>query len=46
MAEGYDAVKVDPVGFDGEGVWYGHRTYGLMDQRHLRSAAAWCSWIR
>lgn len=36
MADGYDAVKVDPVGFDDKGVWYGHRTYGIMDQKHLR----------
>ena len=36
VADGYDAVKVDPVGFDENGVWYGHKTYGIMDQRHLR----------
>ena len=36
VADGYDAVKVDPVGFDETGVWYGHKTYGIMDQRHLR----------
>ena len=46
VAEGYDAVKVDPVGFDGEGVWYGHRTYGLMDQRHLRLSVARLAAIR
>jgi len=36
LADGYDAVKVDPVGFDSKGVWYGHKTYGIMDQKHLR----------
>ena len=36
IADGYDAVKVDPVGFDSRGVWYGHKTYGIMDQKHLR----------
>ena len=29
-------MKVDPVGFDSRGVWYGHKTYGIMDQKHLR----------
>lgn len=46
VADGYDAVKVDPVGFDGEGIWYGHRTYGLMDQRHLRLSVARLAAIR
>ena len=36
IADGYDAVKVDPVGCDSRGVWYGHKTYGIMDQKHLR----------
>ena len=40
LADGYDAVKVDPVGFDDQGRWYGHRTYGLMDQKHLRLSVA------
>ena len=35
LADGYDAVKVDPVGFDDKGTLYGHRTYGIMDQKHL-----------
>lgn len=40
VADGYDAVKVDPVGFDEKGVWYGHKTYGIMDQKHLHLSVA------
>lgn len=40
VTDGYDAVKVDPVGFDDKGIWYGHRTYGIMDQKHLRLSIA------
>lgn len=36
IADGYDAVKVDPVGFDEKGVWYGKKTYGMMDAKHLQ----------
>ena len=46
LADGYDAVKVDPVGFDDRGVWYGHRTYGIMDQKHLHLSVARLAAVR
>ncbi len=38
MAEGYTAVKVDPVGFDTEGVWMGWSNYGLLENKQLKVA--------
>ncbi len=46
VADGFDAIKVDPVGFDDKGVWYGHNTYGIMDQKHLRLSVARLSALR
>lgn len=46
LKDGYDAVKVDPVGFDDKGVWYGHKTFGLMDQKHLHLSVARMAAIR
>ncbi|MGE5381666.1 MAG: mandelate racemase/muconate lactonizing enzyme family protein [Methylocystaceae bacterium] len=38
MADGFDAVKVDPVGFDLNGSWMGWSSYGLLRQEQLRVA--------
>lgn len=38
MAEGYTAVKVDPVGFDTEGVWMSWSNYGLLENKQLKVA--------
>jgi len=35
-AEGYNAVKVDPVGFDDRGIWKGKKLTGLMDAAQVR----------
>jgi len=38
MAEGYTCVKVDPVGFDEEGVWMSWSNYGLLENKQLKVA--------
>ena len=38
MADGYDAVKVDPVGMDMNRTWMGWSNYGLLEQKQLRAA--------
>lgn len=38
MAEGYDCIKVDPVGFDLEGNWMGWSNYGLLQYDQLKVA--------
>lgn len=38
MAEGYDCVKVDPVGFDMEGNWMKWSTYGILTYDKLKVA--------
>lgn len=38
MADGFDAIKVDPVGFDLNGSWMGWSSYGLLRQEQLRVA--------
>ena len=35
MADGFDAVKVDPVGFDKNGVWMGRSSFHQRDQMQL-----------
>lgn len=45
-SEGYDCVKVDPVGFDSEGRWKHKKIFGLMDQTHLRLCKARVAAIR
>ena len=39
MADGYDAVKVDPVGFDLNGTWMGWSNYGLLKNDQIRVAS-------
>jgi len=38
MAEGYDCIKVDPVGFDLKGHWMGWSNYGLLQYDQLKVA--------
>lgn len=38
MAEGYDCVKVDPVGFDMDGNWMKWSTYGILKYGQLKAA--------
>lgn len=38
MADGYNAIKVDPVGFDMEGDWMGWSNYGLLENKQLQAA--------
>jgi galactonate dehydratase len=38
LAEGYDCIKVDPVGFDLDGQWMGWSNYGLLRYDQLRTA--------
>jgi L-alanine-DL-glutamate epimerase-like enolase superfamily enzyme len=37
LAEGYDCIKVDPIGFDLDGNWMGWNNYGILqyDQLHV-----------
>ncbi|MGE5455111.1 MAG: mandelate racemase/muconate lactonizing enzyme family protein [Methylocystaceae bacterium] len=46
MADGFDAVKVDPIGFDLNGKWMGWSSYGLLKQEQLRVAVARVAAIR
>lgn len=36
MADGFDCVKVDPIGFDLNGQWMGWSNYGLLRQEQLK----------
>ncbi len=38
LAEGYDCIKVDPVGFDLEGNWMGWSNYGLLRYDQVKIA--------
>ncbi|MBQ4650344.1 MAG: mandelate racemase/muconate lactonizing enzyme family protein [Firmicutes bacterium] len=38
MADGFDAVKVDPVGFDPQGRWMGWSTRGILQREQLQLA--------
>lgn len=38
MADGFTAVKVDPVGFDAHGVWMGKSSRGILDRSQLKLA--------
>jgi L-alanine-DL-glutamate epimerase-like enolase superfamily enzyme len=38
VADGYNAVKVDPVGFTPDGVWMGWSNYGVLQQDQLKLA--------
>ncbi|MBJ8326211.1 mandelate racemase/muconate lactonizing enzyme family protein [Streptococcus pacificus] len=38
MAEGYTAIKVDPLGFDEEGNWDFMANYGLLEHHQIKKA--------
>ena len=38
MADGFDAVKVDPVGFDANGVWMGRSSRGILQRDQMKLA--------
>ncbi len=38
MKEGYSCIKVDPVGFDREGMWMGQKCRGMLEYDHLKLA--------
>lgn len=38
MADGFNCVKVDPVGFDAKGVWMGRSSRGILEQDQLKLA--------
>lgn len=46
MADGFDAVKVDPIGFDLQGRWMGWSSYGLLRQEQLKVAVERVAAIR
>jgi len=46
IADGYDCVKVDPIGQDEHGVWMGGNTYGLLSQRVIDMAVQRVSSMR
>ncbi|WP_256449220.1 mandelate racemase/muconate lactonizing enzyme family protein [Photobacterium sp. GJ3] len=46
MAQGYTAVKVDPVGFDLEGRWMDWSNYGLLENKQLEVAVERIAAIR
>lgn len=46
MADGFDAVKVDPVGFDLQGRWMGWSNYGLLRQEQVKVAVERVAAIR
>ncbi|RGY97624.1 mandelate racemase/muconate lactonizing enzyme family protein [Clostridium sp. AM58-1XD] len=38
MADGFDAVKVDPIGFDAQGKWMGWSSRGVLQREQLQMA--------
>jgi galactonate dehydratase len=38
MADGFTAVKVDPIGFDLNGRWMGWSSYGILENKQLQIA--------
>lgn len=38
MADGFDAVKVDPIGFDRHGVWMGRSSRGILQRDQMQLA--------
>lgn len=38
LAQGYDCIKVDPVGFDLQGTWMGWNNYGILGYDQLKIA--------
>jgi L-alanine-DL-glutamate epimerase-like enolase superfamily enzyme len=46
IADGYDCVKVDPVGFDLKGTWMGWSNYGILQHDQLNIAVVRVAAIR
>lgn len=46
LAQGYDCVKVDPIGFNMERKWMGWSNYGMLRQEQLRAAVERVAAIR
>ncbi len=38
VADGFDCVKVDPIGFDAHATWMGHSSRGILQRDQLRLA--------
>lgn len=38
LAQGYDCVKVDPIGYDDNGKWKRRKLYGLLEQSEITRA--------
>ena len=38
MADGFDCIKVDPIAYDENGVWYGRNNRGILQQDQLKMA--------
>lgn len=38
IADGYNCIKVDPIGYDLEGKWMGWSSYGILENKQLRTA--------
>jgi L-alanine-DL-glutamate epimerase-like enolase superfamily enzyme len=38
IADGYNCIKVDPIGYDLDGKWMGWRSYGLLENKQLQVA--------
>lgn len=38
MADGFDCVKVDPIGFDENGVWMGRKSRGILSREQMKLA--------
>jgi len=38
LADGYNAIKVDPIGFDLQGKWMGWSNYGLLEYDQMKVA--------
>lgn len=46
IADGYNAIKVDPIGFDLEGNWMSWSNYGLLENKQLQVAVERVAAIR
>ena len=38
VADGFDCIKVDPIAYDENGVWYGRNNRGILQQDQLKRA--------
>lgn len=38
MADGFDCIKVDPIGYDENGKWYGRNNRGILTQGQIKMA--------